>query len=333
LVAASLTVFGVGGLILAVVLVVVWLGRVRHRSWLEAVKGYWLLIILVVLGLLLFPAIQHARPPNYNTHSLNHAKQLMLAIQNYHDINGHLPPPYVTDEEGQPLYSWRVLLLPYLGGNFIYSKLHFDEPWDSPHNRPLLEQFDAEVFASPRISRFGRNDGTTDYVAIVGNDTLWPPKQTVGFRDVTDGTSNSIALIEVGGLDIHWAEPRDVSFDKAIDLLTGKSTHLEEIVTDNYFTTETFELQTRVVGYLDGHADGIGPLKHREDARALLTRTGRERIQDDPEEIDVNSIRHVDTIVHWDRVWGVAVFLALALLPGIPAARRRIFPAAAHEEP
>ena len=33
-----------------------------------------------------------------------------------------------------------MLLLPYLEDGELYREFHLDEPWDSPHNRPLLDR-------------------------------------------------------------------------------------------------------------------------------------------------------------------------------------------------
>jgi hypothetical protein len=39
--------------------------------------------------------------------------------------------------------SWRVHLLPELGEDELYRKFHLDEPWDSPHNLPLVTEMPA----------------------------------------------------------------------------------------------------------------------------------------------------------------------------------------------
>jgi hypothetical protein len=45
---------------------------------------------------------------------INNLKQIGLAMHNYHDAHGCFPPAYIPDENGKPMHSWRVLLLPYL---------------------------------------------------------------------------------------------------------------------------------------------------------------------------------------------------------------------------
>ena len=63
----------------------------------------------------------------------------------YHDVNNRFPAD-VLSKDGKPLLSWRVAILPQLGHQALYTEFHQDEPWDSPHNKALLERM-PEVFA------------------------------------------------------------------------------------------------------------------------------------------------------------------------------------------
>ena len=38
-----------------------------------------------------------------------------LALQNYHSVYGSFPPAYATDAAGNPMHSWRILILPFAG--------------------------------------------------------------------------------------------------------------------------------------------------------------------------------------------------------------------------
>src|SRR5262245_51620214 len=56
-----------------------------------------------------------------------------MALQAYAtNHEGQLPPAYITDENGRPMHSWRVLILQYLGDDAraLYDKYDFDEPWN-----------------------------------------------------------------------------------------------------------------------------------------------------------------------------------------------------------
>src|SRR5437588_6801844 len=97
---------------------------------------------------LLLPAVQAAREAARRAQCTNNLKQIGLAMHNYHSSNNCFPPAFTTDRDGKPLLSWRVLLLPYLECSSLYANFHLDEPWDSPHNRPLVNQMPS-VFACP----------------------------------------------------------------------------------------------------------------------------------------------------------------------------------------
>src|SRR5262249_21734482 len=84
----------------------------------------------------LITAVAQVRVATRRMQSTNNLKQIALAMHSYHDTMGRFPPAIVRDKEGKPLYSWRVLLLPYLEQQNLYNQFKLDEPWDSEHNRP-----------------------------------------------------------------------------------------------------------------------------------------------------------------------------------------------------
>ncbi len=49
----------------------------------------------------------------------------------------------LANEFGHHLLSWRFQLLPYLEYQSLYDQFHRDEPWDSEHNKTLIDQFPA----------------------------------------------------------------------------------------------------------------------------------------------------------------------------------------------
>lgn len=135
-----------------------------------------------------------------------------LAMHNYHDTYGRFPPVANVDETGRPLLSWRVHLLPFLGQQQLYDQFRLDEPWGSPHNRPLVDRMPA-IYDSP--GREEREPGTTTYVAVVGENLLFDGTGSgVRMSEVTDGLSFTVMLADAN--DDHaviWSKPADVPYN------------------------------------------------------------------------------------------------------------------------
>ncbi|HXY34134.1 MAG TPA: DUF1559 domain-containing protein [Planctomycetaceae bacterium] len=172
--------------------------------------------VALLVGLFLFmmlPAVQtdDGRPVR-RTECKNHLKQLALAMHNYHDAYGCFPPAYVADKNGRRMHSWRVLLLRFLEEGGLYKQYRFDEPWDGPHNRALAAQ-------TPLIFRCASDlENTTEanYFVVVGPNTVFPGATPIGIKDITDGTANTILLVEAIHSGINWLEPQDMSYEEAV---------------------------------------------------------------------------------------------------------------------
>ncbi len=169
------------------------------------------IVMLVILAMFL-PAINTGRGIRHRASCQNNMREIAQAIISYQNAKGHLPPPYVADENGTPLYSWRVLILPYLERRDITALWRFDEPWDSPHNSQLQPYI--EVFRCPNDSHEDPRQPLTNYVAVVGPGTAWEEDAKLSTASFKDGAGNTLLLVEIAESDIHWAEPRDLSFSK-----------------------------------------------------------------------------------------------------------------------
>jgi hypothetical protein len=141
----------------------------------------------------------------------NNLKQIGLALHNYHAAYDSFPPAATHDADGNPLLSWRVLLLPYLGENALYQQFRLDEPWDSPHNLPLAARMPF-VFRCPYDPMFPTDK--TSYVALTGEGTAFPPTSAVTIRQITDGTANTAVVSEIVSSTIVWTKPEDVVVDE-----------------------------------------------------------------------------------------------------------------------
>ena len=146
----------------------------------------------IAIGMLL-PAVQQVREAARRTQSLNNQRQLVLAMHNYYSDNDSLPPAYTVDDDGNPLLSWRVAILPYLEQQDLYDQFHHDEPWDSEHNIQLLDQMPL-LFKNPSTAG---QPGWTDYVAPINDDSVLVPGAGIDFDAVTDGTSATVMLLSL----------------------------------------------------------------------------------------------------------------------------------------
>jgi hypothetical protein len=148
--------------------------------------------------------------PADRARSANNLKQLMLALHNYHDAHDHFPTD-IRDKDGKPLLSWRVQILPYIEQEGLYRKFKLDEPWDSENNKKLIAQM-PKVFRSPRQADTLKDH--TTYLAPLGPGFMWDDPKGVKISQITDGTSNTIALVEADDdRAVVWTRPADITID------------------------------------------------------------------------------------------------------------------------
>jgi prepilin-type processing-associated H-X9-DG protein len=223
------------------------------------------LVCAGVLVALLLPAIQAAREAARRNVCVNNMKQIGVALQAYHDTYKTVPPAYFADAEGKPMHSWRVLILPFIEGNDVYQKYDFNEPWDGPNNKKLAALIPS-VYQCPSGSE---DDGQTNYVAVVGPETVWPGDAPVKIRAIIDGPSRTIQVIETVDSGIHWMEPRDVSLDQATAGING---HNGPPSISSHHPGGANAL------FCDSHVQFLPDDVPPETLRALLTKDGKEAV-------------------------------------------------------
>jgi prepilin-type processing-associated H-X9-DG protein len=168
-------------------------------------------VLLIAVGIaFLVPAIQSAREAAQRASCQSHLKQIGLALHNYLATYGSFPPAYTVDADGRPMHSWRALILPSFEGG-LDADYDFTEPWDGPNNLKLIEQV-PYVYRCP--SDGDAPPGTTNYAAVVGDETFWPNSSSRKSGEVSDGLSYTVAVVEVSGLNIPWTKPVDLEFGK-----------------------------------------------------------------------------------------------------------------------
>ncbi|MFM8285123.1 MAG: DUF1559 domain-containing protein [Planctomycetaceae bacterium] len=168
-----------------------------------------LLLSGLVVALLMPPRNREAVN---RTQCKNNLKQIALAMHNYHDVYGTFPPAVTYSADGKPMHSWRVLLLPFLGEAGLHGQYNMNEPWDSPANSQLLSQM-PKVYACPSAPQ---SMGETHYAVPVGAKTMFPPERGVSIREITDGTSNTIMVVETQGTKLNWMAPVDLTVSAGV---------------------------------------------------------------------------------------------------------------------
>ena len=170
--------------------------------------------LLCGLGFLVFLMLPSLGPHPESVRRIscgNNLKQIVLALHDYHDVYGSLPPTYIADKNGRPMHSWRVLILPFIEQKPLYAKYRFDEPWDGPNNSKLAATIMKAYSCPAEHSQKGSAASLeTDYVAIVGDHTAWQGEKALDFTAFQDGTSKVLMVVEVHNSGIHWMEPRDL---------------------------------------------------------------------------------------------------------------------------
>jgi len=223
-------------------------------------------VAFVILAALFLPVFYSARSAARGNSCNCRLKQLGMALLNYESTYQCFPPAYLADASGKPMHSWRVLVLPYMELQEIYDQYDFNEPWDGPHNRKLATQID-NLFLCPESSG-GANE--TNYVAVVGPETGWHGAATITARDIHDGMSKTIAIVEVINSGINWLEPRDMTFDQAMKGINPPGAGLK--ISSNHGGGANVLFFDNHVSFL---ADDLSP----EVLRSLLTISGGETVK------------------------------------------------------
>jgi type II secretory pathway pseudopilin PulG len=185
-------------------------------SWIEV------LVVTVVVALLialLWPATPNVASTPRRSICKNNLKQIGLALHNYVETYGALPPAYTVDANGKPLHSWRTLILPFVEQAPLYAKIDLSKPWDDPVNVEAAQAMPHSVYKCPSVDV---PPGYTTYLAVTGPGSCFQPGQPRPFSEITDGQSNTLLVIEVSKPHaVHWMCPQDA--DVALILSLGKA--------------------------------------------------------------------------------------------------------------
>lgn len=182
-------------------------------------------IVAVLVGMLL-PAVQKAREAGARAKCQNNQKQQGLALNNYHSVHGVFPTLMVTSD-GLSQFSIQAALLPYIEQENLKQLIDFNQrlfflvagqarlntaqaaaaqtivrsflcPSDSqgPEFSQFQSRFGADALAG---SNYVVNTGSgtdTCYDLRYPTDGVFWYNSTLGFRDLLDGSSNTLLMSE-----------------------------------------------------------------------------------------------------------------------------------------
>jgi hypothetical protein len=223
-----------------------------------AVLGVGALVCCGGVGALFFVGRSQVQVASKRVQSTNNLKQIGVALHNYHDMYGELPPAVVTDKNGKPLYSGRVLLLPLLGQQPLFDAFDKSKAWDSPENvgvsNTVVSTFQDPANPSNKAAR-------SDYVFVTGMGTIFEGKKA-RFSAVRDGLSNTIAIVATNSGPDNWAAPGEWNVDSGA---APGSNHEGKVLTL----------------YADGSVRLLRTQYFQQNMRALATRAGDEVVPPD----------------------------------------------------
>ncbi len=187
-----------------------------------------LLVVISIIGLLislLLPAVQAAREAARRAQCVNNLKQLGLALHNYEGSHGAFPPGYISNFDANgidtgPGWGWAAMLLPQMEQTNVFNAINFNIGIEDPANQ-TSRLVNVNNFLCPSDSVKpawwvkSRDPATglplanicqvapSNYAAMYGNgepgvngDGMFFRNGKVGLRDITDGSSNTLALGE-----------------------------------------------------------------------------------------------------------------------------------------
>lgn len=184
--------------------------RSRPRQGFTLIELLVVIAIIAVLVGLLLPAVQAAREAARRAGCQNNMKQIGIALHNYQDSRGVLPPGY-TYVYGYPTggFGWATMILPNMEQAAIFDSANFSLPAWSPQNTTTCVQKIATYLCPTDYTtqgfmvREGFNYAKSSYVGSFGpNDMDNVPGDRAGlfsrnsqtrFADVTDGLSQTMA--------------------------------------------------------------------------------------------------------------------------------------------
>ncbi|MBL4885259.1 MAG: DUF1559 domain-containing protein [Planctomycetaceae bacterium] len=235
--------------------------RTQNHNGFTLIELLITLAVIAICITLVLPAVQQSRMQARANQCQNNLKQLGLALHNYHDVFSTFAPGWVSNTpyaKSPSAHGWQVSILPFVGQAALFNKIEFDIPtgkeaFGGGKRGAAIEKTIIPTFRCPddttdplnsmrggwATSNYSGNFGSFPAPRLAPNGTaeFWPgnlitPIATNGifwwnsncrFRDITDGTSNTLLVGERGVTSAAgiWAGVRSNSIES--DQLTDSS--------------------------------------------------------------------------------------------------------------
>jgi len=172
------------------------------------VLGVAMLSLVMLYGL--WPTFKGLKDRRDTIACMSNLQRIAIALNAYAKDHGTYPTPVVKDAAGKPLYSWRVLLLPYIDEQNLYSNFQLNEAWDSPNNAAWIAQCPS-VYISPGSAG---NVSQANYVLITGAGTIFPSTGPLKPAQISDGLERTLLVVETNNMINEWSKPFDIDVTK-----------------------------------------------------------------------------------------------------------------------
>lgn len=181
-----------------------------------------LLVVVSIIGILLglmLPAVQRSRDAASRVACANNLRQIGIALHNYHDAHGQLPPRRImkaNNRDPNAVLSWMALILPQIDQQVLHRlSVEACSQTTEARNDPPHVGFgtvvpnyvcpsDGRIWA-PLEDTWGIRGAFTSYIGIAGGihpgatsgfRGLLGVRPGASFRTVTDGTAQTIVVAE-----------------------------------------------------------------------------------------------------------------------------------------
>lgn len=203
-----------------------------------------LLVVIAIIGVmvgLLLPAVQAAREAARRMSCSNNLKQIGLGLHNYHDTHRVFPAGFYMNNDNYATgtaktpqllangLAWSTMILPFIEQAPLYDlvqtqTLSFGRHWELANGAPPanaiaaartgISSYNCPSDTLGLINTKRANYGTNNYLGNSGNAAaidrhgiFWVNSRVL-MRDILDGTSNTVMVVERTGTSSNPTVPR-----------------------------------------------------------------------------------------------------------------------------